>query len=501
MPQPNDSMKIANFTDIKTIFFDNKTVKQTILKNTFWIGVSLGISKLLTLLLVIYVARILGATEYGKFTFATAFVSLFVVFSDFGLSHIITREFSGSKEREREFSSILSLRFFLSLGALFFIVLGSFFVTDESEIKGLIWILAGFSLINGFSEIIFAFFRARQRMEYESWATIAQALVITAVGFFVLFNFPSIRNLSYGYLFSAFVGLGAIVTLFHIKVHSVTISFDRLIWRKFLLMSWPLLFIGLFGAIYTYIDSVMMGYWGQITETGWYNAAYRIALIATVPMGIIALNFYPVLSKLFKESREKLQSIWNYQMELMILLAVPLVIGGHTLAAKIIHFIYGQSFNPSVLAFQILIVMIGLMFLSRPFEQILIASHQQKKIFLATIFGAFMNVILNFFLIPRFSLYGAAAATVITFLLMLFLLLYFTSQFTSIHPLEVKFLYSFVIAGFSSMIMYFTISLPQIYNLNLFLTIAIGVFMYSGVLFGLKLVIHHISRSYTWRMR
>lgn len=494
-------MKIANFTDIKTIFFGSKTVKQTIFKNTLWIGISVGISKLLTLLLVIYLARILGATEYGKFTFAAAFVSLFVIFSDFGLSHVITREFSGNKEREREFSSILSLRFFLSLGALFLIVLSSFFVTDDSAIRSLIWILAGFSLINGFSEIIFAFFRARQRMEYESWATIAQALVVTGAGFFVLFNFPSIRNLSYGYLFSAFVGLAAIVTLFHVKVHSLTVSFDRSIWRKFLLMSWPLLFIGVFGAIYNYMDSVMMGYWGQVTETGWYNAAYRITLIATVPMGIIALNFYPVLSKLFKESREKLQSIWNYQMELMILLAVPLVVGGHTLAAKIIHFIYGQSFNPSVLAFQILLAMVGFMFLSRPLEQILIVSHQQKKIFLATLFGAFINIILNFILIPRFSLYGAATATVITFLLMLFLLFYFTSQFTSIRPLNVKFLYSFATAGFSSMIMYFSISLPQIYSLNLFFTVAIGVFIYSAVLFGLKLLIHHISRSYTWRTR
>ena len=457
---------MRTLSTIKTVLFDNKTVKQTIVKNTFWLATAEGISKFSKLILIIYFARILGATEYGKFTFALAFVSLFVVFSDFGLSHTITREFSGSKEREREFSSILSLRFFLSLGALFLIVLGSFFITDKSEMRSLIWILASFSLINGFSEIIFAFFRARQRMEYESWATIVQAFVVTVVGFFVLFNFPSIKNLSYGYLFSAFVGLAAIIALFHSKVHSITLSFDKLIWRKFLLMSWPLLLVGVFGTIYNSIDSVMMGYWGQITETGWYNAAYRIALIVIVPVGIIAANFYPVLSKLFKESREKLQIIWNYQMELMIMLAVPVVIGGHTLAPKIIHFIYGQSFSPSILAFQILIGVTGLIFLSRPFEQILIASNQQKKILLVTFFGAVINIILNFILIPRFSLYGAAVATLITFLVVLFLLFYFTFRFTPIQPLKVKFLSCFLIAGFSSMIMYFVLYRPQIYNLN-----------------------------------
>lgn len=489
-------MGVRKFVDIKAILFDNKTVKQTIFKNTVWITLSLGISRFLGLVLIIYVARILGATEYGKFAFAMAFVSLFVIFSDFGLPRIVTREFSGDKEKEKEFSSVLSLKIFLSLGALFLILISSFFVIDDPGTRKVIWVLALFSLINGFSEIVFAFFRARQHMEYESWANILKALVVTAIGFFVILNFPSVKNLSYGYLFSAFVGLSFILIFFHFKVCHLTISFEKGIWQRFLAISWPLALTGLFGTIYTYIDSVMMGYWGQITETGWYNASYRIAIITTVPMGIIALTFFPVLSKLFKESREKLQNIWNYQMELMMVLALPLVIGGYVLAPKIINSIYGQSFSPSVLAFQILIIMVGIIFLSRPFEQVLIVSNQQKKIFWATFFGALINIILNLILIPKFSLYGAAIATVITFFIMLFSFFYLTFKFTPIRPLNLKLFFGFIIAGFSSIVMYFAISRPQIYNLNIFLSIFIGIFVYCAILFSLKLVVKYISRSY-----
>ena len=77
-------MKIRNFADVKTLLFDNQTVKQTIFKNTFWLATAIGASKFLKFILFIYVARILGATEYGKFTFALAFVGLFVIFSDLG---------------------------------------------------------------------------------------------------------------------------------------------------------------------------------------------------------------------------------------------------------------------------------------------------------------------------------------------------------------------------------------------------------------------------------
>ena len=71
-------------------------------------------------------------------------------------------------------------------------------------------------------------------------------------------------------------------------------------------MSWPLALIGLFGVIYSSIDSVMLGYWNMFEETGWYNAAQKIVLTGLVPMGLIGASFYPALSKFSKESKEKL---------------------------------------------------------------------------------------------------------------------------------------------------------------------------------------------------
>jgi len=187
-------------------------------------------------------------------------------------------------------------------------------------------------------------------------------------------------NFGYSYLFSVLASLAFILILFHFKIFPISISWQKSIWKKFLEMSWPLALASLFTTIYIYIDSVMMGHWGQIIETGWYNAAYRIITTATFPMGIIATSFYPVLSKFFKESKTELQKTWNYQMKLMIILAFPLVMGGLIFAPQIINFIYGQGFSPSILAFRILILMAGLIYLSSPFIQILMAANQQKRI-------------------------------------------------------------------------------------------------------------------------
>jgi len=483
-------MNIKNFSGITSLLLDNKTLKQTIFKNTFWLAVAEGISRLFGFILIIYVARILGTTEFGKFTFALAFVSLFVIFSDFGLSSITTRELSREKEKEKEFSSIFSLKILLSLGTLIIMLVGALFITPDSIIQKVIRILAIYIIVSNFSEIIYAFFRARQQMQYEAWAKILQAIVVTGAGFFVILNFPSVRNLSYSYLLASLIALIFILISFHLKVFPLKISWQKSIWRRILAMSWPLGFVILFTAIYNQIDSVMMGYWGQIAQTGWYNAAYKIVNVGLIPMALISQSFFPALSLAFKESKERLQKVWNYQMESMIFLAIPLVIGGITLAPRIIDFIYDPSYFPSILAFQILIVMAGIVFLYNTLQQALIVSNQQKKLFWTTLSGAIINVILNLILIPKYSLYGAAVATVITQLLIFFLLIRFTLKFTSIRPLNLKFLLSFVGVCLSTAIMYFVISQPVIYYLNVILSILIGVCVYTFCFFIYKKLVN-----------
>ncbi len=479
-------MKIRNLTDIKTLLFDNKTVKQTIFKNTFWLTLSLGIGKIFTFFLFIYVARILGPTQYGEFTFALAFVFLLVIFSDLGLFRIIIREFSQEKEKEKEYPALLSLKLLLVLGTLIIVLIGSFFITSDPIIRKVIWILAGYIIISNFVQIIYGFLEARQQMEYEALARIFQAVLYTGFGFFVIFNFPSVENLAYGYLIGTLVFLTFFLVFFHLKIYQLHFSWNTLIWRKYLKMSWPLALTGFFTIIYSQIDTIMMGYWGQIAQTGWYNAAHRITITTVIPATIISTSFFPVLNKAFKETKEKFQKIWNYNMEIMIFLSIPLMIGGLILASRIINYIFNPNFSPSILAFQILIITAGITILFIPFYQLLIVSDQQKKIFWAILSGAIINVILNLILIPKFSLYGAAFATVVTWFLILFLMFKFTLKFTSIKPLNLKVFLSFVGAIFSSIPMYFVIIQPQIYYLNIILTVLIGAGVYSICFYGYK---------------
>lgn len=468
--------------NIENFFLKNTGIKQTILKNTFWLVVAEAVGGIMRLVLLIYVARILGATEYGKFTFAFSFVSVMVIFADLGITNIITREFSRNKEKEKEFSAILALDIILSAGTLILMALGSFFITSDFSIRKMIWILGSFILITNFFSVFHAFLRSRQKMEYEAGIKIIQTLIISGLSLFVLFRFHSAMSLSYGYFFSNLIALIFLLLFFHFRFQPLKLSWDKNVF-KLLKISWPLSLGIMASWIYISISSVILGYFNLIIENGWYNAASKVAFIAVMPATLVVVSFYPALSNFFITSKEKLQKSWNYLMGVMIFLTMPVVIGGIVLAPKIINFFYGSNFAPSIFVFQFLIFVVGLNFINYPYSIILIVSDQQKKNFALIITGMAINIILNILLIPAYKLFGAVIATTISSLITLILTIIVSKYFTLISIFNIKLLKAAFAAGFSSLVMFFVVRLPAVYNLNIFFSVIAGILIYSFILY------------------
>ena len=470
-----------NYEELKALFFQNKGVKQVIIKNTFWLSMTEAFNKILKLFLVIYIARVLGAAGYGEFNFALAFASLFIIFTDFGIPVLATRELANNKEKEKHFPALLALKLLLTAAVFILTLAVGFFTIKDSIIRELIFIFALMIASHSLIEIVFVFFRARQRMEYEAWIKIIEAAINAALGFFVLFNFPSPVNLSWAYSFAAIIALVASLVFLRVKFIPLKLEINLRVWKEYFLIAWPLALVGFFTLIYTQTDSVMMGFFKLIKEVGWYSAALKIVGASLIPAGLVSQCFFPALASAFKHP-ERLQKIWNYFLQIMIFFAVPVMVGGIVLAQKIIDFVYDPSYFPAILAFQILILTTGINYLCTPFNQLLIVLNQQKKMFWAVLGGALTNVILNSILIPRFTLYGAAAATVISMIFIFSFLIRLTFKLAPIKSIiSPQIIFTFTASVLASLPMYFAISRPMIYNLNIFLSILVGASVYTAI--------------------
>ncbi|MDO8435866.1 MAG: polysaccharide biosynthesis C-terminal domain-containing protein, partial [bacterium] len=99
-------------------------------------------------------------------------------------------------------------------------------------------------------------------------------------------------------------------------------------------------------------------------------------------------------------------------------------------------------------------------------------------------------------LIPKYSFYGAAFASCVTQLLIFFLLFIFTLKFTSIRFPDLRFLIFLATIMISGAAMSFVISRPQVYYLNIFISIIIGILVYLATFLVLKLAQKRIINFY-----
>jgi len=93
---------------------------------------------MLSFFVTVYLARVLGASGFGKISFAFSIFAYGVLLGDLGLTILGTREVARKKDTDEISSNVLSLRFVLSLFAFVLLLLFSLFFPMQKDTKVLL---------------------------------------------------------------------------------------------------------------------------------------------------------------------------------------------------------------------------------------------------------------------------------------------------------------------------------------------------------------------------
>ncbi len=181
-------------------------------------------------------------------------------------------------------------------------------------------------------------------------------------------------------------------------------------WRGLFVAAAPLGVAMLFTAVYYYADSLMLGAFGQREALARYNVAYVFVLAVAAAIAALRNGFLPAQAR-GHASDADLSRILTVYFRITAMLAVPLIIIGPIVAVGALRVVYGPAYVPAASALRPLLVTAGVMCFSSYFGSNLLLCGRQRAYLTATIVGAFANVALNVVLIPRYSLSGAASAT------------------------------------------------------------------------------------------
>lgn len=405
------SQKIA-LSEVHTSI--NNTPRR-VAKNTLSLFSMQFISKICGMIFFVLLARKLGAKELGIFHFLFTLIGIFSVFASLGLDILTIREVARDKTKANLFfSNIFSLKTLSS--AVSMLVMISFLYlskySNQEITLGLLFSLMIFFIV--YINLNDSIFQAFEHFEYSGLLSIMNNLFVLLFGLLLLHLncrlWHFIVLVISGSVFSTLIGWFALSKKFCRVDFKINVNF----WKYLFIEGYPFIFATYIGVLYLNIDVVMLSKMSTATAVGYYGAAYKIihAYILLPSMFVAAL--FPTLSRAVNNSRNSLQEISNRALRYLLIIGFPIAIFSIVDAKKIIFFLYGQQFENSILAFQILSISGFTFFINTLLGHILFSANKQKLYLKLTIFALVPNIVLNALLIPKYTYIGASLATAIS---------------------------------------------------------------------------------------
>ena len=387
------------------------------ISNTGWLFADRILRMGVGLFVGVWMARYLGAEQFGLLNYAMAFVVLFSAVATMGLNGIVVRDLVEEPETS---NSILGSAFFLQiLGGLIALALAVFAINiarpGDNLAKVMVMVL-GFVMVIKSTEVVKYWFESQVQSKYTVWIENGAFLVFAAgkVGL-ILLN-ASLMAFVWAILIEGVVvaaGLLIVYTWQGGKLNAWRPGYQRA--RKLLLDSWPLILSGIAIVVYMRIDQIMLGQMLGDNAVGNYSAAVRISeVFYFIPVSIVA-SVFPSIVAAKKQSeilyKQRLQKLYDLMVALSIIVAIPITI----FADEIIAISFGDEYltASTVLSIHIwsgLFTSLGV----ASSKWFLIENHN-RALFYRTVLGAIVNIILNLWLIPISGMIGAAIATLVSY--------------------------------------------------------------------------------------
>lgn len=167
--------------------------------------------------------------------------------------------------------------------------------------------------------------------------------------------------------------------------------------------------------IYSLVDVTMLGFLCEDATVAFYSYGMKIYKIFLQVINTFTMVLVPRLAVYYKENRkDEFNAVLSKTLKVILLLAVPMIVGIFFVGDFVICAIYGDvyirsSYVLKILSFILVVSPVGYLLGSR----MLLVTGNEKKMIIPVGAGAVTNVIANFILIPLCAEIGAAIASVL----------------------------------------------------------------------------------------
>lgn len=405
-----------------------------VLRNAVYNSTSVIVGNLAGILITIYVARALKPELFGIYSLALSIAFLLLTFTDLGVNATLVRYVAhahsrGDEELLRGYLRSLSKMKFLLVSSISILVflfsdVISASVFQKPDLSAPLKMMSLFILFYSLSSFLNSIFNAFNDFR----ANLVKSIVyeISRLIFIPLLIFMGLSVLGalLGYVIASLFSLLILSLLLLRNYSSLIFGKAKSVNLKTLLRFTGYLTVGsITWVVFAYVDSVMIGMLLPAEEVGYYRASYNIVSAIAGVVSIPSVLFPVFVHLEGKDLKNAFARTFRYAS----ILAFPSAFGLLVIGEPLIRFVYGAEYLPSVRALSILSLLIipsALGFWSILFN----AKEKPEYPVYSSFFGMILNIFLNYFLILRIGIEGAAIATVISNFFVWSLLAYLSSR-------------------------------------------------------------------------
>ena len=389
---------------------------KTIIKNTIFVTMGSLLLKLLNFLFKVYVIRSLGDSRFGQYSTVLAFVGVFQIFAEFGITQYVMREIARDRSKTQVyFWNLLAVRFLLAGLAMGWITYGAVLAGYPPELVSGVFLLTFSFVLAAVETPMSTVLIAHERFDYITFKTVVGQLVFVVLGAVFVFA-------GWGYVWLIVASILSILPQIGIEFWALSKHgwFPRQVqmhvrtWFHLLRSGLPFGVISLTLSIAFSIDTVMLKMFHPDEVVGWYNAAYGMVFFIVNLAGGFLDAMVPTLSRSYIDDPAAVQRWIKRSIKYIILLSLPAAAGGLAVAYPLVRLVLTPEYLPSALVLQILVWdMPFLMFAAFCGNVTTVVGLEKSAARIYTI-NALVNIGLNYIFIPRYGMLAAAVITVVT---------------------------------------------------------------------------------------
>ena len=385
-----------------------------VVKNAFWIIGGKVIQSVIRLVIGMLTARYLGPANYGIINYAAALVAFVVPLMQLGLRSTIVNELIEKPEKEGETLGT-ALCMCMCSGILSILGITAFVsVADKGDYTTIIvCVLYSISLLFEALEMIQYWFQSKLMSKYVSVVALCSYVAVSLYKVYLLVTDKSVYWFSVSQsLDFLIISVSLIIIYNKIGSQKLTVSLERA--REMFSVSKYYIVSGMMVTVFAHTDSIMIKLMLGPSQAGYYAAAVSCAGMIGFVFGGIIDSVRPTILSAKKNNTADYESrlIQLYSVIIYSSLMVSLFIC--VLSKIIVGILYGQAYSSAVSALKIVVWYTTFSYMGSVRNIWIIAEKKQQYMWIINLFGATVNIVLNFIMIPIWGICGAAAASVAT---------------------------------------------------------------------------------------